>query len=147
MAPSRASSVSRPSLDSKHEHANGAKSAATSMQDSGIDMQGRGGKQSEQAQRKQDPLGFIPSSASATSPTSKAMTAETSTRNSKKQLPPTSQPAVISNESHPLLRLFMKQKSASEEDVSTPHSFHTSQGPHLVSAPMSLTIPNLEEIT
>ncbi|KAF9188746.1 hypothetical protein BGZ51_000344 [Haplosporangium sp. Z 767] len=147
MTPSRASSISRPSLDSKHEYANGTKSVISSMQDSGVDMQGRGEKQSEQAQHKQDSSGLIPSSASATSPTGKAKATGASTRSPKKQLPPTSQPTVISNESHPLLRLFMNYKSASEEDVSTPHSFHTSQGPHLVSAPMSLTIPNLEEIT
>ncbi|KAG0318474.1 hypothetical protein BGZ97_003708 [Linnemannia gamsii] len=141
MTPSRASSLSKP--DSKSDHTNGAKSPALSAQDSGVVIQGRNGKSSDHSQ---DNATSIPSPG-ATSPTVKAKTSPVSPRNSKKPLPIKSQPAVITHESHPLLRLFMNHKSASEEDVSTSHSLLSPHGPHMVSAPMTLTIPNLEEIT
>ncbi|KAG0205326.1 hypothetical protein BGX28_003034 [Mortierella sp. GBA30] len=145
MAPSRASSVSRPSLDSKHEHS-GSRSPVLSMQDSGVVIQSRsGGKQSEPQQK--DVIASMPSTSAPTSPTIKAKSSTTSPRNVKKQIPAQTQPAVISHESHPLLRLFMKEKSASDEDVSTSHSLLSSPGLHMVSAPITLTIPNLEDIT
>ncbi|KAG0380538.1 hypothetical protein BGX24_007568 [Mortierella sp. AD032] len=146
MTPSRASSLSKP--DSKSDHPNGAKSPALSAQDSGVVIQGRSGRSSDHSQNSHDDLAFIPSPGTSTSPTVKAKAASpTSPRNSKKALPAKSQPAVITHESHPLLRLFMNHKSASEEDISTSHSLLSPQGPHMASAPMSLTIPNLEEIT
>ncbi|KAG0205229.1 hypothetical protein BGX33_008028 [Mortierella sp. NVP41] len=143
MTPSRASSLSKP--DSKSDHPNGTKSPALSAQDSGVVIQGRNGKSLDHSQHNQDNATSIPSP-SATSPTVKAKS-PTSPRNSKKAVPLKSQPAVITHESHPLLRLFMDHKSASEEDVSTSHSLLSPQGPHMGSAPMTLTIPNLEEIT
>ncbi|KAI1317159.1 hypothetical protein EDD11_008950 [Mortierella claussenii] len=147
VAPSRAPSISRPSLDSRGDHNVSAKSPTLSTQDSGVVIQGRGGRQMDITHQKQDVASApIPSSATGSSPTVKAKVSPTSPKSSKKQLPTKSQPAIISHESHPLLRLFMNHKSASEEDVST-HSMHTTQGQHIVSAPMSLTIPNLEEIT
>ncbi|KAK3839869.1 MAG: hypothetical protein J3R72DRAFT_175386 [Linnemannia gamsii] len=146
MTPSRASSLSKP--DSKSDHPNGAKSPALSAQDSGVVIQGRSGRSSDHNQNSHDDIAFIPSPGTSTSPTVKAKAASpTSPRNSKKALPAKSQPAVITHESHPLLRLFMNHKSASEEDISTSHSLLSPQGPHIASAPMSLTIPNLEEIT
>ncbi|KAG9066435.1 hypothetical protein KI688_001661 [Linnemannia hyalina] len=141
MTPSRTSSLSKP--DSKSDHPNGVKSPALSAQDSGVVIQGRSGKSSD---HNLDNATSIPSPG-ATSPTVKAKASPTSPRNSKKALPIKSQPAVITHESHPLLRLFMHHKSASEEDVSTSHSLLSPQGPHMASAPMTLTIPNLEEIT
>ncbi|KAF9128963.1 hypothetical protein BGX30_014137 [Mortierella sp. GBA39] len=141
MTPSRTSSLSKP--DSKSDHPNGVKSPALSAQDSGVVIQGRSGKSSDHSL---DNATCIPSPG-ATSPTVKAKASPTSPRNSKKALPIKSQPAVITHESHPLLRLFMHHKSASEEDVSTSHSLLSPQGPHMASAPMTLTIPNLEEIT
>lgn len=141
MTPSRASSLSKP--DSKSDHPNGAKSPALSAQDSGVDIQGRNGKSLDHNQHNAT---SIPSPG-ATSPTVKAKAFPTSPRNSKTALPIKSQPAVITNESHPLLRLFMNHKSASEEDVSTSHSLLSPQGFHMASAPMTLTLPDLEEIT
>ncbi|KAF9117675.1 hypothetical protein BGW39_001959 [Mortierella sp. 14UC] len=146
MTPSRASSLSKP--DSKSDHPNGAKSPALSAQDSGVVLQGRSGKSSDHSQNGHDNAASIPSPGTSSSPTVKAKTASpASPRNPKKALPIKSQPAVITHESHPLLRLFMNHKSVSEEDVSTSHSLLSPQGPHMASAPMTLTIPNLEEIT
>ncbi|KAF8939292.1 hypothetical protein BGZ58_010189 [Dissophora ornata] len=147
MAQSRASSISGPSLDSIGEHANGTKIPILSTQDSGVVIQGRGGKQSEHSQQRQDKTAPMPSSITGSLPTVKAKASSTSPRISNHMTPLKSQPAVISHESHPLLQLFMNHKSASEEDVSTSQSMLSSQGSHLVSTPMTLTIPNLEEIT
>ncbi|KAF9569577.1 hypothetical protein EC968_002474 [Mortierella alpina] len=146
MASSRASSLSRPSLDSKHEHSNGARSPIHSMQDSGVVIQGRGGKQSEHSQQRHDEPASTSTSSMATSPTIKANTSMASPKNGKKKMGP-SQQTVISHESHPLLRLFMKEKSASDEDVSMSNSLLSPPGPHMLSAPITLTIPNLDEIT
>ncbi|KAF9935217.1 hypothetical protein FBU30_006302 [Linnemannia zychae] len=139
-APSRASSLTKP--DVKSDHSNGTKTPTPSAQDSGVAIQERNGKSSDHSHNGQDDI----PSPGATSPTIKAKTAPTSPRNSKKPLPLKSQPAAITYESHPLLRLFMNHKSASEENVSTSHSIPP-HGPHMVSAPMTLTIPNPEEIT
>ncbi|KAI7827961.1 hypothetical protein BC939DRAFT_76210 [Gamsiella multidivaricata] len=109
-------------------------------------MQGRGGRQPEHTQQRWENMTSIPPSTQGSSPTVKAKSSYKS-RSSKEQTPPKSQPTVISHESHPLLRLFMNHKSASEEDVSASYPMLSSQGPHLVSSPMTLTIPNLEEIT
>ena len=141
MTPSRASSLSKP--EPKGDHPNGAKSPALSAQDSGVVIQGRSGKSFD---HNQDNATSIPSPG-ATSPTVKAKASPISPRNSKKASPVKSQPAAITHESHPLLQLFMNHKSASQEDVSTSHSLLSPQGPHMASAPMTLTIPNLEEIT
>ncbi|KAF8953969.1 hypothetical protein BGZ46_003098 [Entomortierella lignicola] len=143
MSPSRASSISQPSIDSKGEHTNGTKSPVLSTQDSGVVMQGRNGKQSEHSQQRQDDGISKPTSTTGTSPTVKAKTS-TSPKTSKNQMLK-SQPTAISHESHPLLQLFVNRKSSSEEDVSMPPSLPP-QGSHLASAPISLTIPNLEEI-
>ncbi|KAF9928643.1 hypothetical protein BGZ67_006860 [Mortierella alpina] len=143
MASSRASSLSRPSLDSKHEQSNGARSPIHSMQDSGVVIQSRGGKHSEQSQQRHDEAA---SSSMATSPTIKAKTSLASPKNGKTKMGQ-SQKTVISHESHPLLRLFMKEKSASDEDVSMSNSLLSPPGPHMLSAPITLTIPNLDEIT
>ncbi|KAG0034219.1 hypothetical protein BGZ81_005758 [Podila clonocystis] len=145
MTPSRASSISRPSLDSKNE----CRSPILSTQDSGVVLQGR-----SQSQAKST----TPSTSTCTSPTVKGKAViPTSPSNSsaqvkqmisqQQQLQQQQKPpqAPISQESHPLLRLFMNHKSASEDDVSSPHP--PPQSLQLVSAPISLTIPNIEEIT
>ncbi|CAO3570052.1 unnamed protein product [Mortierella alpina] len=146
MASSRASSLSRPSLDSKNEHSNSARSPVHSMQDSGVVIQGRGGKQSEHSEQRHDEAASASSSSMATSPTIKAKTSMASPKNGKTRVGH-SQQTVISHESHPLLRLFMKEKSASDEDVSMSNSLLSPPGPHMLSAPITLTIPNLDEIT
>ncbi|KAF9110544.1 hypothetical protein BGX27_006204 [Mortierella sp. AM989] len=146
MAPSRASSVSRPSVDSKSEYTNGTKSPILSTQDSGVVMQSRSGKQSDLSQQKQDVSASTSTSATEISPTVKAKASLTSPESLKNRTTIKSQPTVISHESHPLLRLFLNHKSSSEEDVSMSPSL-PSQGPHIASAPISLTIPNLEDIT
>lgn len=152
MTPSRTSSISRPSLDSKNE----IRSPILSTQDSGVVLQGR-----SQSQAKSS----TPSTSACTSPTVKGKAATPASpsnssaqvkqmisqqqlqqlqQQQQQQKPPQ---APISQESHPLLRLFMNHKSASEDDVSNPHLPLTPQSLQLVSAPISLTIPNIEEIT
>ncbi|KAF9942050.1 hypothetical protein BGZ65_011690, partial [Modicella reniformis] len=133
---SRTPSISRRSLDPKGEHTNGAKSPILSAQDSGVVMQGRNGQMQGAAS--------VSYSGPGSSPTVKA--SPTSSKPFKKPLP--LKPPPISHEAHhPLQRLFMNHKSASEEDVSISQPTTTSHGLYPVSAPMTLTIPNLEEIT
>ncbi|KAI8360497.1 hypothetical protein B0O80DRAFT_205271 [Mortierella sp. GBAus27b] len=122
-------------MESKGEHANGTKSPILSAQDSGVVMQGRNGQvQSSKAS--------IPSSGSGSSPTVKA---SPTSKTPKRPLPLKAQP--MSHEPHPLLRLFMNHKSTSEEDISAPQAMNALPGPYPSTAPMTLTIPNLEEIT
>ncbi|GJJ78072.1 hypothetical protein EMPS_10431 [Entomortierella parvispora] len=143
--PSRASSISRPSTDPSSDLTT-VRSPIQSAQDSGVVMQGRNGKQQDFEHKRQESGAPSSSAALATSPTVKAKANPSSPPTSKKRFPLISQPSIISHESHPLLRLFMHHKSASEEDLSTSHSHH-SQGIQLTSAPMTLTIPNLDEVT
>ncbi|KAG0002490.1 hypothetical protein BGZ80_001693 [Entomortierella chlamydospora] len=145
MVPSRTSSLGQPSIDSKGEQTNGTNNSVTSTQDSGVIMKSHSGEQLDHSQQIQDGEASIPTSATETSPTVKAKASPSSPVKSKNQLLKP-QPTVISHESHPLLRLFVNHKSSSEEDVSLSTSL-PSQVPHLAPAPISLTIPNLEEIT
>ncbi|KAG0328480.1 hypothetical protein BGZ99_005175 [Dissophora globulifera] len=145
--PSRASSLSRPSLDSRGEHSSATKSPILSTQDSGVVMQVHGRKHSELSHQRQENSASIPSSTTESSPTVKAKVSPASPQNNRKPVSLKTQQTVISHESHPLLRLFMNHKSASDEDISTSQSILPPQGPHMASTPMTLTIPNLDEIT
>ncbi|KAF9436527.1 hypothetical protein BGZ76_003680 [Entomortierella beljakovae] len=143
--PSRGSSLGRPSLDSKNDLSNSTKSPILSTQDSGVAIQGRTGNQNGHTQIKDDEL-TMTGSTTETSPTVKAKSSATPQKSSKNQKTPKSQAPAISHESHPLLRLFLNTKSSSEEDVSMMPPL-PSQGPYVTTSAISLTIPNLDEIT